>query len=422
MARIILPTPTMTLSKAQARRFLLAHHRLWPPHRLEGKTGIMDYVRHVGCIQFDPINVVGCNPDLVLQSRVAGYRPELLDELLYSDRLLWDGWDKVASIYLTADWPYFARRRAAMRRHHAETKCSKPGFEAASDILQVVRQRGPTSSLDLKDLEDDNSVSWSWGHQARLGRAALDVLYDTGEIGIHHRIGTRRVFDLSERLLPAEVLPAPDPNKTDEAYLDWHVLRRVGAFGLASPVPIGLWQGVLGAKGQGRQEALTRLVERGAVVAVAIEGVSKRTFFARTSDLQILDSLQAGSPPVKAAVIATLDNLTWQRDMLRWVFDFDYTWEVYKPAAQRQYGYYVLPVLCGDRFVARFEPTFDKKTRVLTIANWWWEESVRPNDAMQAALADCLGEFARYLDASQVRLGEKVAGEKSLEWMVDQGG
>ena len=78
----------------------------------------MDYVGRVGCIQFDPINVVGRNPDLVLQSRVAGYRPEMLEELLYIDRALLDGWDKVSSIYAAADWPYFARRRAAMRERH----------------------------------------------------------------------------------------------------------------------------------------------------------------------------------------------------------------------------------------------------------------------------------------------------------------
>ena len=83
-----LPSPTITLSKTHARRFLLAHQRLWPPRQLKGKARIMDFVRHVGCIQFDPINVVGRNPDLVLQSRVAKYRPALLEELLYTDRQL----------------------------------------------------------------------------------------------------------------------------------------------------------------------------------------------------------------------------------------------------------------------------------------------------------------------------------------------
>ena len=108
----------------------------------------------------------------------------------------------------------------------------------------------------------------------------------------------------------------------------------------------------------------------------------------------------------------------WDRSLLRWVYDFDYVWEVYKPAAQRKYGYYVLPVLYGDRFVARFDPAFDKKTRKLTISNWWWEEGVQPDEAMQAAIAASFGGFMGYLDASSIQLGEEVAREKPLRWVL----
>jgi len=423
MAKITLPSPTMTLSKAQARRFLLAHHALWPPRQIQDKDGILDFFRRVGCIQFDPIDIVGRNPDLVLHARVASCDHGLLNELLYADRLLWDGWDKVASIYLITDWPYFARRRAVMRHHHAEAKRSKPGFGAAPDVLQVVRQRGPTCSLDLKDLEEDDTISWSWGHRARLGSAALDILYDTGELGVHHRVANRRVFDLTERLLPAELLETPDPNETDEDYQNWHMLRRVGSYGLAYAGIGHYWQGILGADSAVRHATLTRLVGQGDAVAVALEDVPKRVFFVRTADLPTLDAVQdQDSPQPQAAFIAPLDNLIWNRILIGLIFGFDYTWEVYTPAAKRKYAHYVLPVLYGDRFVARFEPAFDKKTREFTIANWWWEVGVRPDDAMRAALADCLSEFARYLDADQVRLGEKVVGEKSLEWAVRQGG
>jgi uncharacterized protein YcaQ len=115
----------------------------------------------------------------------------------------------------------------------------------------------------------------------------------------------------------------------------------------------------------------------------------------------------------------------WDRALLRWLFDFDYVWEVYKPAAQRRYGYYVLPVLYGDRFVARFDPAFDKRQsrragrqRELTITNWWWEAAVAPEEAMQSALRGCLREFMRYLGADHLRLGEAVVGEPSLQWIL----
>jgi uncharacterized protein YcaQ len=392
-----LPPPSVTLARPHARRFLLAHQRLWPPRQLEGKAGIVDFVRHAGCIQFDPIDVVGRNPDLVLQSRVAAYRPHLLEELLYADRHLVDGWDKMACIHLTADRPYFARHRALMHRQYGDP--SNPAMQIAPAVLQAIRERGPLWS---NDLEHTGTIDWSWGQKSRLSRASLDTLYAMGEVGIHHRVGARRVFDLAERLLPAELLSAPDPNASDEAYQDWHVLRRVGGIGLANPSAADYWLAILGVKGQVRRAVLARLVERGDLLAVAVEDVPDRTFFVRTADLPTLEAAQAERAPApQAAILAPLDNLLWDRALLRWVFDFDYTWEVYKPAAQRRYGYYVLPVLFGDRFVARFEPAFDKKRRELTIKNWWWEEGVQADGAMQAALDRCFQAFRDYLEVDQ---------------------
>ena len=98
---------SITLTKQQARRFILAHQGLWPPYQFEGKAGILDFISHVGCIQFDPLDIVGHNPELVLQARVSGFRSAMLQELLYEDRKLLDGWDKMMAIYCTQDWPYF---------------------------------------------------------------------------------------------------------------------------------------------------------------------------------------------------------------------------------------------------------------------------------------------------------------------------
>ncbi|MBN1136622.1 MAG: YcaQ family DNA glycosylase [Anaerolineae bacterium] len=400
----ILPPPTLTLTKTDARRFLLAHHYLWPPRSLTGKAGILKFIRHVGCVQFDPIDVVGRNPDLVLQSRVADYCRPMLEELLYADHQLLDGWDKMAAIYPAADWPYFARHRARMVQQHGDP--SSPSMAIAPAVLQAIRERGPLSSIDL---DHAGTVDWFWG-PTRLARASLEILYAMGEVTIHHRVGTRRFFELTERLLPADLLSAPDPNPTEQEYQNWHVLRRVGGLGLAKTGAGEYWYGILGVKTEARQAILARLVERGDLVAAAIEGVPNRAFFIRTADLS---AVQAAQPrPLtepQAAIVGVLDNIMWDRDLLRLVFDFDYVWEVYKPVAQRKYGYYVLPVIYGDRFVARFDPAFDKKTRELTIANWWWEEGIRPDEAMQAAILGCFRDFMRYLDANRLWLGAKAA-------------
>ena len=390
MPRIELPSPTLRLSRAEARRFLLMHQHLWPPRSLADKVGILDFIRHVGCIQYDPVNLVGQNPELVLQAHVADYTPALFAELLYADRTLVDGWDKRAAIHRAEDWPYFARHHDRARREHGDP--ANPPMAIAETVRDAIRERG--SALFCRSRSTMSSIDWWWGVPTRLGRAALEILYGMGEVGVHHRVNTRRYFDLIERLLPADLLAAADPNPTDEAYQDWHFS------------PAG---GLVGPRQPGRGRALARHRRRhgagrsaargigpagcaGRADPVAVEGISQAPLFIRAADVLLARwrTPTGNDAPPTAAFIGPLDNLIWDRDLIRQLFEFDYTWEVYKPAAQRKYGHYVLPVLYGDRFIARVEPIFDRKARVLTIVNWWWEAGVVPDEAMIAALAECL--------------------------------
>lgn len=413
----------MTISKEQARRFLLLHHGLLPPRKLRGKQGVLDYIAHVGCIQFDPVNLVGTNPDLVLQARVAGYRPALLRDLLYQERSLIDGWDKLASIYRTSEWPYFRRHRHRMLNHYGEQVSTTGRLKVAAKVIAAIRTRGPLSSIEI---EHDERLHWDWGFQASAVRAAMDVLYAMGKLGIHHRVHNRRAFDLIEKLLPAQLLKVPDPNPKDADYAEWHILRRAGCIGLASLRSGELWLGMSGAKrgsvrprmsGAERRAAMGRLVKRGEALRVHIAGVDRQELYMRAADLPTLEraAKPARSKPA-AAFIAPLDNLMWHRNMLEWLFDFHYRWEVYTPAAKRKYGYYVLPVLYGERFVARLDPLFDKASRAFTIGNWWWEEGVDKHDkGMQQALAECVRAFAKYLGASSVNLGDAVRSNRPLK-------
>lgn len=412
------PEPVRKISRTTARRFLLAHHWLWPPRRLNGKRGVLAYIRRVGCIQYDPINITGRNPDLVLQSRISGYRPLMLEQLLYKDRKLIDGWDKMASIIDVQDWPYFSRFRAYMVESHGNP--DNPPMTIAEKVLGALDNLGPLSSIDFKD---EDRLDWAWGRPARLVRASLEVLYAMGDIGVHHKVNTRRVFDRIERLLPEEILQQGDPNQTVEAYHSWHVYRRVGGLGLANPGSGEMWGGMMKVDGTTRRDALTNLVETGQLITIEIEDVSGQTFFMRKKDLKLLSSVEReGTHPRGAAIIAPLDNLIWDRKSLKWIFDFDYAWEVYKPAAQRKYGYYVLPVLYGDQFVGRFEPKFDKKSRQLVIKDWWWESGHPPIKTMESALVDCIQAFGEYLNAGQIKLGDQVRGRHKMNWFPEKSG
>jgi uncharacterized protein YcaQ len=404
---------SLRITNEQARRFILAHQSLWPPHELEGTGGILDYIHRVGCIQFDPLDIVGRNPELVLQSRISDFQPVMLQGLLYEDRELVDGWDKNMSIYGVRDWPYFRRRREAARREVEER--SGPVTAILDQVRQAIEDRGPSSSIDL---DHNQIVDWHWG-PTRLARVALENMWSWGELIVHHKVRTRKVYDFAHRHIPADVLSTSDPNTTEEQYQDWHILRRIGSVGLLWNKSGGdAWLGIHGTKSKERTTALTRLLTQGKVVEVRAEGVEPPLYM-RSEDRTALDkTLQSDAPPPHASILAPLDNLLWARELVEQLFGFSYTWEVYKPVAEREYGYYVLPVLYGDRFVARFEPARDKRSGALVVKGWWWEPGVTPSSEMHASLRDCFERFLRYLGAGSIAIDNKVSKREGLGWLT----
>ena len=403
---------TVKITNTQARRFLLKHQRLLSPRAASGKADIMAYFERVGCIQYDPLNIVGHNSDLVLQSRMLDFRPAMLRELLYTDRLLVDGWDKVMSIYPTTDWPYFQRRRdAELRRQQAKGQDLLPFLP---QVREEIQKHAPLSSIDLGF---DDSISWPWG-PTRVSRAALETLYFSGELIIHHKVNTRKLYDFASLHLPADLLSALDPNPSQEDFYAWRFLRRIGGIGMLWNRASDAWVGINGLKSGERQAAIERLMADEKLYEVQVAGIEQPCYL-RGADLPTLqESLDDEVPAPQAAIIAPLDNLLWDRRFIESLFGFNYRWEVYKPKAQREYGYYVLPVLYGDRFVARFEPGHDKKKGILTIKNWWWEADVEVTAEMQSALCEAFGQFLAYLGAERIELAEDAAGVKGLGWVT----
>lgn len=385
----------MTITKEQARRFLLMYHGLAPVHEFRGKKGIIEYIGRVGCIQFDPLDIAGCNHELVLQSRIKGFKPDMIEDLLYKDRRLLDGWDKNMSIYSIEDWPFFTR----LRKGNEEWFPSKTEITAvAPKIIEEFRKRGPLTS---SDLDFGKAVNWYWAPTS-LARAALESMFGTGELVIHHKKRTRRFYDLAERCIPGSVFNRCDPNKTDEEYADWRVLRRVGGLGLLWNKAGDGWLGMSGLKSPERSAAIERLIAGNKLIQVNVEGINTPLYMRSEYQPLLDEAVQGEFTSNKAFIIAPLDNLLWERKLLMALFDFDYRWEVYKPVTERQYGYYVLPVLYKDRFVARFEPGRDRKSNKFIVKNWWWEPGVKVTKRLTAALDKCFDEFKSYLGVDEV--------------------
>lgn len=398
------PTALLSISQSTARRFLIHYQGLYPvlTSTTSPAEAVMAYLRRVGSIQYDPLNIVGRNPELVLQSRVPGFTPEVLYSLLYRDRRLIDGWDKMMCIYPVEDWPRFGPLRQAADHNLRNSRRGQPAIEAIPKVRTEIETRGPLSSADLKL---DQTVDWSWA-PTRLSRVALDSMFHTGEVVVHHREGSRKTYDLAYRHLPPHYFTAP---ASEQEYTDWRILRRIGSLGLLWERAGDAWLDT--GKSTARAAALRRVQDRGQIVPIQVEDIRSR-FFIPSEQLSLLEQLQNSpepSSPEDAKIIAPLDNLLWDRAMIEALFGFRYRWEVYKPAAQREFGYYVLPILYGTRFIARFEPGWAPQKSALLIKKWWWEAEVKSDPQLEAALQGCFSRFCSFLGAETIELSDQAA-------------
>ncbi|MEK5643307.1 hypothetical protein BK138_01635 [Paenibacillus rhizosphaerae] len=380
------------LTNRQARQFLLLKHGLLGEYQFAGKEGVLDFVRQVGCIQYDPIDVCGKNAELVLQSRIKGFTKNMLDELLYKDRYLIDYPDKNLAIIPLEDWPYFERYRQAARQHAKRY----PGMEELTEQVRVhIHNHGALSS---DDLQLDGNFSWQsaihWSSGNNTSRSVLEQMYSTGELIIHHKKGTRKYYDIAEKYIPPNLLNAPEPLMAELDHHKWRVLRRIGAVGLLWNRASDAWLNIWGLKAVQRNEVFRQLLDEARIVAIAVEQL-KDTLYCRAEDLPLIEAvLQNPNPKFRCELIAPLDNLIWDRKLISELFGFDYTWEIYTPAIKRKFGYYVLPLLYGESLIGRAEIIAERKTGTLVVKNIWYENGIQPTKQLRTAMNHCFQRFA----------------------------
>ena len=379
-----------TLTNRQARELLVRYHNLDGADRFRGMKGARAAIERLGTIQFDPLNVVGRNADLVLQARVRDYRPEHLQALLYRERFLVDGYDKEMCIYTAGDFGGYEPQRALLAeasRRWLENRGQGEAFEMLGEILEIIRERGPCS---LSDIPLGESRDFGWGPRRPSG-AAIEYLFRSGRLCVSDKKGTQRRFDLTERVLPPECTEPLGLEGDDVT--DWFTLRRVRCVGLLWARQGGAWQGYFVSEDRARRQSLERLTARGSLAAFRVEG-RKEVFYAPA---EAEDMLESAGRLRHARFIAPLDNLMWDRKMIEALFGFRYRWEVYTPVDKRLYGYYVLPVLYGSRFVARFDPEPVSRAGCFRLRDWWWEPGVRPGSVMLEEIEAAMHRFAAFL-------------------------
>ncbi|HKM34022.1 MAG TPA: winged helix DNA-binding domain-containing protein [Lachnospiraceae bacterium] len=379
------------ISIEEARSFLVNYHNLNQARDFKGIDGVIQCFQQIKSIQYDPLDVVGRNADLVLQSRVSGYESSMLYDLLYHQHVLIDGVDKEMCIYVTNEFRNFARIRKASGER-AEATLAYRGQSDALNILDEVREYIKLNGLtNNKDLSIGESRASRWGHK-KLSSAALDYLYCTGELIVKEKRGVQKYYDFAENVVPKELLKEDD-FLSDEDYLEWYIKRRIQCVGLLWNKRGGAWQGHYLSDIKMREKVLNRLIDKGELKMVHIEGMDKPFYFPYEAEC----FFNSDTDKKYVKFLAPLDNMLWDREMIKRIFKFDYRWEVYTPVDKRKYGYYVLPVLYGTQLVARFEPCKSKKDEPFMIKNWWWEPGVIVTDEMLRQIHHSIKDFARYL-------------------------
>ena len=394
----------VTMTREQARRFILSKQGLLGKYRFVGKSGAYQYIRQAGCIQYDPVDVCGKNAELTLQSRVRGFTRKMLADLLYKDRLLVDYTDKELSIWPIEDWPFFSAYRDRSKMHGA-------GFplipELEEQAVAYIRENGPVSSGTLPiqgKVFWHSSMHWSgnWHGTSPAARSVLEQLYTDGVLLIHHKSGSRKFYDLADKYFSRELLDAENPCPDETSFLEWRIRRRIGAIGLLWNRRSDAFLGIEMTTEQ-RDAAFEKLEAEEVTRKTAVEGIRFPMYFL-TEDLPLVEAVLSDAIDFSRRLefLAPLDPMLWDRKLVEALWDYRYSWEIYTPAEKRKFGYYVLPMLYGEKMAGRIEAAADRKAETLAVKNIWYEPGIRQTKKLNAAVDAAVRRLAKFNGCSRI--------------------
>jgi uncharacterized protein len=394
------PTTSLPLlPAATARRLLLgAQGLLDDPRRKATPDVLYDLIERMGFVQIDSINIVERAHHLTLASRLQSYRPALLTRLLERERRLFEHWTHDASAIPTAwyaQWkPRFERYRQKVLGHPWWLERVGPDpYKVFDHVRERIVREGPLMAKDFEDERPEGTDKTWWGWKPQ--KAALEYLWRTGELAIARRVNFHKVYDLAERVLPeAHASPSPDP----EEHLEWACRLALERLGIASADELaGFWHAIPLEEARAWGE---RAAARGEVTSVEVEtldGSRPRKSWA-VPDWQERAAALPSAPP-RLRLLSPFDPILRDRKRTLRLFNFDYRFEAFVPEPQRRHGYYVLPILEGERLVGRLDPKLHRERGLLEIRALWWEPGVRESKGRQAALEAAVERLARLTGA-----------------------
>jgi uncharacterized protein len=397
-------TNNYTLTPQTARQLVIVRQHL-DGHN---SPAMLDVIRDLGCLQLDPISAVARSHQLVLWSRLGHYDLADLDRLLWEDHSIFEYWGHVASIVLTEEYPIHSHRMrgyptgesswAERLRSWIET----PKVAEMRDAMMArLRDEGPLPARLFKDLGADfpSGTGWTSGNNAPR---MLDYLWQTGAVMVTGRQGIQRLWDVSERCLPDWT---PREEWDADMVTRFAAQKAIRALGVATPGQIK--DHYTRRRYYDLERVLAELEAEGVIYPVIVEGINwKGKTYIHADDLPLVERIESGGFEPRTVLLSPFDNLICDRQRTEQLFDFYFRIEIYTPKVKRKYGYYVLPILQGDRLIGRIDPKVDRKAKTLTV-NAVYAEDAAPDDTetVKAIRAE-IESLAGFVGAETIVFGE----------------
>lgn len=379
-----------------ARRLFLDRHALAEPPAGEAKgAALAALIDRIGFVQVDSINTVERAHQMILWSRRQSYRPEALKRLLERDRALWEHWTHDASILPVSVYGHWKHRFARDRGRLVErwTGWQRDGFHTKFDeVLKRVADGGPVGSADVGDGEARGKGGWWDWHPSK---AALEYLWRVGELAVCRRDGFRKMYDLTERVIPATARQAdhhPDDSR------DWACSSALDRLGFATSGELAAYWALIGP--EAAKAWVRTALARGEVVEAEVEGWTgaRRKVVLRPGTLDVTPP----EPPGRLRILSPFDPALRDRNRAEQLFGFFYRIEVFVPEPKRQYGYYVFPVLEGDRIIGRLDARASRDEGALRVRAFWPEAGIKLGAGRRARLEAELDRLARFAGCDRV--------------------
>ena len=373
-----------------------ARHLIIDAQQLNRDLSAVEVIDKLGYVQIDTLSVAERAHHHIFQSRNASYKKSDLEEMMHKKQVF-EYWSHAASYLPIADYRFslIKKRQYATGQSHWFAKDKK----MSRYVLDRIASEGP---LQSKDFKEARHVSGSW-YDWKPAKIALEQLFMEGKLMVTERNNFQKVYDLTEKVLPPDIdrsIPSL------EQYCEHLIQSTLKAQGIANIREVGyLRKGIKPAL----NKSITKLIQLGEVVPTLLENSTEQYF--------TLPNLNYQKVPQEVHLLSPFDNLIIQRKRLQTLFHFEYQIECYVPENKRKYGYYCLPILYGDQFVARLDPKADRKTGIFTIKHLWLVAGFVPDELFFLKFSAKIKQFASFCGCDQVVLKQGNLGIYKKEFV-----